>query len=68
MITIKGWVNHKNLVIVSKACENIAAETAVSLIEAAKTGPAEGCIRLPGGKMLQYNRFPNGRIIIRQLA
>lgn len=68
MITIKGWVDHKNLVIISKACENIAVETAMKLIEAAKTGHAEGNIRLPGGKMLQYNRFPNGRIIIRQLA
>ena len=68
MIIIKGWRDNKDMCIVSKAHEHIAAETAVSLIEAAKTGPAEGCIRLPGGKMLQYNRFPNGRIIIRQLA
>lgn len=68
MIIIKGWVDHPNMCIVSKACENIAAETAVSLIEAAKTGPAEGCIRLPGGTMLQYNRYVNGRIIIKQLA
>ena len=65
---IKGWCDNKDMCFISKACENIAVETAVSLIEAAKTGPAEGCIRLPGGKMLQYNRFPNGRSIIRQLA
>ena len=68
MIVIRGWVDHPNMCIVSKACENIAAETAVEMINAAKDGPAEGRIRLPGGKMLQYNRFPNGRIIIRQLA
>ena len=68
MITIRGWVNRKDMSIVSKACENIAAETAVSLIEAAKTGHAEGDIRMPGGMMLKYNRYPNGRIVIRQLA
>ena len=68
MITIRGWVDHPNMCIVSKACERIAAETAVSLIEAAKTGHAEGDIRMPGGMMLKYNRYPNGRIVIRQLA
>ena len=68
MIIIKGWVDHKNLVIMSKACENIAVETAMKLIEAAKTGSTEGNIRLPGGRMLQYNRYSNGRIIIKQLA
>lgn len=68
MIVVKGWADRKDMCIVSKAHEHIAAETAVSLIEAAKTGPAEGCIRLPGGTMLQYNRYVNGRIIIKQLA
>ena len=65
---IKGWIDRKDMCVISKAYENISVETAMSLIEAAKTGSVEGCIRLPGGKMLQYNRFPNGRIIIRQLA
>ena len=64
---IKGWCDNKDMCVISKACEHIAAETAVSLIEAAKTGPAEGCIRLPGGKMLEYNRYSNGRIIIKQI-
>lgn len=68
MITIKGWTNRRDMCIISKACENIAAETAVSLIEAAKTGPSDGRIRMPGGKMLKYNRYPNGRIILEQLA
>jgi hypothetical protein len=68
MIMIKGWVDHPNMCVVSKACEHIAAETAVEMINAAKDGPAEGNIRLPGGRILQYNRFPNGRIIIKQLA
>lgn len=68
MITIKGWTQRPDMCIISKAHENIAAETAVEMINAAKTGPAEGCIRLPGGKMLKYDRYSNGRIIIKQLA
>ena len=68
MITIKGWVDHPNMCIASKACENIAVETAVELINAAKSGSTEGKIRLPGGRILRYNRYPNGRIVIEQLA
>ena len=68
MIIIKGWTNRRDMCIVSKACEHIDFSTAVSLIESAKTGSAEGHIRLPGGTMLQYNRYVNGRIILRQLA
>ena len=64
---IKGWCGNKDMCFISKASENIAVETAMKLIEAAKTGPAEGCIRLPGGKMLEYNRYSNGRIIIKQI-
>ena len=60
MITIKGWTNRRDMCVISKACERIDAETAVSLIEAAKTGSAEGRIRLPGGKMLEYSRYSNG--------
>jgi len=68
MIVIKGWRDRKDMCVISKACEHIAAETVVEMINAAKDGPAEGRIRLPGGKMLQYNRYPNGRIILEQLA
>ena len=68
MITIKGWRDNKDMCIISKACERIDVETAVSLIEAAKTGPSDGCIRMPGGTMLEYNRYSNGRIIIKQIA
>ena len=67
MITIRGWVDHPNMCIVSKA-ENIDASTALAMINAAKNGPAEGKIRLPGGRILRYNRYANGRIIIKQLA
>ena len=63
MIIIKGWRDNKDMCIVSKAHEHIAAETAVEMINAAKDGPAEGKIRLPGGKMLEYNRYSNGRIM-----
>lgn len=66
MITIKGWTNRRDMCVISLACEHIAAETAVMLIEAAKDGPVEGRIRLPGGKMLEYNRYSNGRIVIKQ--
>ena len=65
---IKGWCDNKDMCIISKACEHIDVETVVEMINAAKDGPAEGRIRLPGGKMLQYNRYPNGRIVIEQLA
>ena len=68
MIIIKGWKNSKNMCIISKACEHIDVETAVMLINAAKTGHAEGNIRMPGGRMFQYNRYSNGRIILEQLA
>jgi len=68
MITIKGWTNRRDMCIVSKAYEHIAAETAVEMINAAKTGPAEGRIRMPGGRMFGYNRYPNGKIVVRQLA
>ena len=68
MIIIKGWRDNKDMCIVSKAHEHIAAETAVEMINAAKDGPAEGKIRLPGGKMLEYNRYSNGRIIIKQIV
>ena len=68
MITIKGWVNRKDMCVISKACERITAETAMEMLESAKTGPVEGRIRLPGGRMFQYNRYSNGRIILEQLA
>ena len=68
MIIIKGWVNRKDMCIVSKACERIDFSTAVEMLEAAKTGSTEGCIRMPGGRMLEYNRYSNGRIIIKQIA
>jgi len=68
MIVIRGWVDHPNMCIVSKACESIAAETAVQMLESAKTGDAEGNIRLPGGRILHYNRYVNGRIIIKQIV
>ena len=68
MITIKGWHDRKDMCVISKAYENIDASTALEMIEAAKTGAAEGRIRLPGGKMFGYNRYLNGRIIIKQLA
>lgn len=64
---IKGWTNRRDVYVISKAYENIDFSTAVSLIESAKTGSAEGHIRLPGGKMLEYNRYSNGRIVIRQI-
>ena len=65
MIVIKGWVDHPDFSF--RACEHIAAETAVMLIEAAKDGPVEGYIRRPGGTMFQYNRYTNGRIIVKQI-
>lgn len=68
MITIKGWVDHKNLVIMSKACENIDASTALEMIESVKTGSTEGRIRLPGGRIFNFNRYPNGRIVLTQIA
>ena len=68
MIVVKGWADRKDMCIVSKAHEHIAAETAIQMLEAAKTGPSDGRIRMPGGKMFQYNRYSNGRIILEQLA
>jgi hypothetical protein len=68
MITIKGWTQRPDMCIISKAHEHIAAETAIQMIEAAKTGPSDGHIRMPGGMMLEYSRYPNGRIIIKQIA
>lgn len=68
MITIKGWTNRKDMCIVSKACEHIDVSTAVEMLEAAKTDSTEGRIRLPGGKMFEYNRNHDGRIVIRQIA
>lgn len=67
MIMIKGWTNRRDMCVISLACEHIAAETAVMLIEAAKDGPVEGYIRRPGGTMFQYNRYTNGRIIVKQI-
>ena len=68
MITIKGWKNSKNMCIVSKAHEHINVETAVQMLEASRTGPSVGRIRLPGGRMFEYNRYANGRIIVKQSA
>ena len=68
MIVIKGWRDNKDMCIISKACENIAAETAVEMLEAAKTGSTEGKIRLPGGRIFNFNRYPNGRIVLTQIA
>ena len=67
MIIIKGWRDRKDMCVISKACENIAAETAVEMLESVKDGPAEGRIRMPGGRMFGYSRYPNGRIIIKQI-
>ena len=67
MIVIKGWRDNKDMCIVSKAHEHIAAETAVQMLESAKTGDAEGNIRLPGGRIFQYNRYSNGRIVLTQI-
>ena len=54
--------------IISKAYEHIDVETAVQMLESAKTGSTEGRIRMPGGRIFQYNRYSNGRIILEQLA
>lgn len=67
MITIKGWHDRKDMCIVSKADENISFETAMMMLEASRTGPSVGRIRLPGGRMFEYNRYANGRIIIEQI-
>jgi len=68
MIVVKGWVDHPDFSFRCKCGDNLTPQQAVSMIEASKTGPAEGRIRLPGGKMLEYNRYSNGRIVLRQLA
>ena len=65
---IKGWTNRRDVYVISKAYECIDFSTVVEMLESVKTGHAEGNIRLPGGMMLKYNRYPNGRIVIRQLA
>lgn len=65
---IKGWTNRRDVYVISKAYECIDFSAVVEMINAAKDGPAEGRIRLPGGKMLEYNRYSNGRIVLRQLA
>lgn len=67
MITIKGWVDNPNMCIISKAHEHISAETAMMLIKSAKDGSTEGRIRMPGGMMMMYNRYRDGRIVIRQI-
>ena len=64
---IKGWYDRKDMCIASKACEHITVETAVQMLESAKTGSTEGRIRLPGGRMFEYNRYATGRIIIKQI-
>ena len=68
MITIKGWRDRKDICVISKAYENIDASTALEMIESVKNGPVEGRIRLPGGRILHYNRYPNGRIILKQIV
>ena len=68
MITIKGWTNRRDMCIIGKAYEHIDVSTAMGMLESVKNGPVEGRIRLPGGRMLKYNRYPNGRIILEQLA
>ena len=67
MITIKGWRDRKDMCITSKACERIDASTAMEMLESVKSGPDEGHIRMPGGRMFGYSRYPNGRIIIKQI-
>ena len=67
MITIKGWTNRKDMCVISKAYEHIDVSTAMEMIEAAKTGPSDGRIRMPGGRMFEYNRYANGRIIVKQI-
>lgn len=67
MIVIKGWAQYPDFSIRCKCCEHIAAETVVSMIESAKTGPVAGYIRMPGGMVLGYNRYPGGRIVIKQI-
>ena len=67
MIVIKGWRDNKDMCFISKAYEHIDASTAVAMLEVAKTGPDEGHIRVPGGRMFGYSRYPNGRIIIKQI-
>ena len=67
MITIKGWTNRRDVCVISKAYENIDFSTAMEMIKASKIGPVEGYIRRPGGTMFQYNRYTNGRIIVKQI-
>ena len=67
MIVIKGWVDHPDFSFRCKCGDNLTPQQAVMLINAVKDGHAEGDIRMPGGMMLKYNRYPNGRIIIKQI-
>ena len=64
---IKGWTNRRDMCIISKGSERIDVETVVEMINAVKDGPNEGYIRRPGGTMFQYNRYTNGRIIVKQI-
>lgn len=68
MIIVKGWVDHPDVCVVSKVHEHISFETAILLIGAAKDGPVKGYIRMPGGMILEYNRYANGRIVVKQSA
>ena len=67
MIVIKGWRDRKDMYVISKACEHFDFSTAMEMLESVKSGPDEGRIRLPGGTMFQYNRYTNGRIIVKQI-
>ena len=67
MIEIKGWADHPDFSIRCKCEDNLTPQQAVMLINAVKDGPNVGRIRLPGGTILEYNRYPSGRIAIRQM-
>ena len=64
---IKGWCDRKDMCVISKAREHIDVSTAMEMIEASKIGPVEGYIRRPGGTILKYNRYRDGRIVIKQI-
>ena len=68
MIVIRGWVDHPDFSFRCKCGDNLTPQQAVEMINAAKDGSAFGRIRLPGGRMLEYNRYSNGCIILRQIA
>ena len=67
MIVIRGWVDHPDFSFRCKCGDNLTPQQAVMLINAVKDGPAFGRIRLPGGTILEYNRYPSGRIAIKQI-